>query len=219
MAGFSTEGVMPMAPYGGGAMDSMGFGGGSGWIVFLIIAMMFGWGRNGMGAGAGGFTGGEITADQFALQDIKNGIRANGNGICDSTYAMAQQSGQTREMLGFGFRDLSAQMSSCCCDLGRNIDSVRYENAKNTCDIITNDNMNTRDLLVAGTANTQRIVDMMTQNELQRLREQNNALTLQVSQAAQTTAIINAVRPTPTPAYPVCSPYESARGYGNCGCN
>lgn len=218
MAGFSTEGVMPMAPYGtGGGMDGMGFGGGSGWIVFLIIAMMFGWGKNGMGAG--GVAGGEILADQFALNDIKSGIRANGNGICDSTYNMAQQNSQTREMVGLGFRDLSAQMSSCCCETNRNIDAVRYENAKNTCDIITSGNMNTRDLIEAGTANTQRIVDMMTQNELQRLREQNNALTLQVSQAAQTTAIINAVRPTPTPAYPVCSPYESARGYGNCGCN
>lgn len=218
MAGFSTEGVMPMAPYGGGGMDGMGFGQGGGWIVFLIIAMMFGWGRNGMGAGAGGFTGGETFADQFALQDIKNGIRANGNGICDATYNMAQQNSQTREAVNLGFRDLSAQMSNCCCETNRNIDAVRYENAKNTCDIITSGNMNTRDLIEAGTANTQRIVDMMTANEMQRLREQNNALTLQVSQAAQSTAIINAVRPTPTPAYPVCSPYEVFSGFGGCGC-
>ena len=83
MAGFSTEGVMPMAPYGGGGMDGMGFGQGGGWIVFLIIAMMFGWGRNGMGAGAGGFTGGETFADQFALQDIKNGIEQT-----ETVYAM-----------------------------------------------------------------------------------------------------------------------------------
>ena len=218
MAGFSTEGVMPMIPGVSGGND-MGFGGGSGWIVFLIIAMMFGWGRNGMGAGAGGFTGGEVFSDQFALQDIKNGIRANGNGICDATYNMAQQNSQTREIVNLGFRDLSSQMSDCCCTTNRNIDAVRYENAKNTCDIITAGNMNTRDLITAGTANTQRIVDMMTQNELQRLREQNNALTLQVSQAAQSDAIINALRPVPTPAYPVCSPYETIKGFGGCGCN
>ena len=66
---------------------------------------------------------------------------------------------------------------------------------------------------------------MMTQNELQRLREQNNALTLQVSQASQSAAIINAIRPNPVPAYITCSPYESAMygayglGIGNCGCN
>lgn len=65
---------------------------------------------------------------------------------------------------------------------------------------------------------------MMTQNELQRLREQNNALTLQVSQASQSAAIINALRPNPIPAYITCSPYESAMygayGFNNgCGCN
>ena len=118
---------------------------------------------------------------------------------------MAQQNSQTREAVNLGFRDLSLRCQ-LLCETNRNIDAVRYENAKNTCDIITSGNMNTRDLIEAGTANTQRIVDMMTANEMQRLREQNNALTLQVSQAAQSTAIINAVRPTPTPAYPVCSP-------------
>ena len=161
MAGFSTEGVMPMAPYGGGGMDGMGFGQGGGWIVFLIIAMMFGWGRNGMGAGAGGFTGGETFADQFALQDIKNGIRANGNGICDATYNMAQQNSQTREAVNLGFRDLSAQMSNCCCETNRNIDAVRYENAD--CDIITSGNMNTRDLNEADRIHKE--IDMMTANK------------------------------------------------------
>lgn len=47
MAGFSTEGIMPVMPYGmGNTGDGFGFGNGGGWIVFLIIAMMFGWGGN-----------------------------------------------------------------------------------------------------------------------------------------------------------------------------
>lgn len=46
-------------------------------------------------------------------------------------------------------------------------------------------------------------------------------LLLQVSQSAQTQAILGALKPSPIPAYPVFSPYESVIGnYGlGCGCN
>lgn len=54
---------------------------------------------------------------------------------------------------------LGYQMQNCCCETNRNIDAVRYENAKNTCDIIT-----------AGQANTQRIIDIMTQDKIEALR-------------------------------------------------
>lgn len=231
MAGFSTEGVMPMMPTGMAGGDGFGFGAGGGWIVFLIIAMMFGWGRNGFGAGgAGGFAGGELMADQFALQDLKNGHRAiesgiNGlaNGICDSTYAMAQQNGQTRELIGLGFANINSNLDSCCCTTNRNIDSVRYENSKNTCDIITNANMNTRDLIQAGNANTQRIVDMMTANTIQELRDRNQDLTLSATLQAQSNNIINAIRPTPVPAYQSCNPWgtpvfgNGCGGFNGCG--
>ena len=70
--------------------------------------------------------------------------------------------------------------------------------------------MNTRDLIEAGNANTQRIVDMMTQNTIQELRDKNTALTLQVSQAAQTRAIVDAIKPCPTPSYIVANPYCGA---------
>lgn len=219
---------MPMMPAGFSGGDGFGFGAGSGWIVFLIIAMMFGWGGNGFG-GRNGVAQGELLADQFALQDLKSGLRnidngINGlaNGICDSTYAMAQQGSQTREMLGLGLRDLGAQMSSCCCETNRNIDAVRYENAKNTCDVITNANMNTRDLIEAGNANTQRIVDLMTQNTIQTLRDQNQALTLSAALQAQTANITSITNPRAIPAYPVCSPYEALYlGFNGCGrgCN
>lgn len=204
MAGFNTEGVMPMIP-GTASNDGFGFGAGGGWIVFLIIAMMFGWGRNGFGAN--GVTGGEVLADQFALQDIKAGIRANGNGICDSTYAMAQQNSQTREMVGLGFNTLGSKIDNCCCGINKNIDAIRYENAKNTCDIITNANMNTRDLINAGQQNTQRIIDMMTANTIQQLRDEKQALALSAALQQQTQNIIGQVRPVPIPSYPTCNPW------------
>lgn len=76
--------------------------------------------------------------------------------------------------------------------------------------------------------NTQRIIDHMTQNEVQTLRDQLQTANFQLSQQAQSANIIGQLRPTPTPAYLTCSPYESnvyaTRGfygaYGNgCGCN
>jgi hypothetical protein len=222
--GLDMNGIVPTLPIGNTANnDGFGFGAGGGWIVFLIIAMMFGWGGNGFGRGnLGGVTGGEVLADQFALQDLKNGHRSieagiNGlaNGICDSTYAMAQQGSQTREMLGFGLRDLGAQMANCCCETNRNIDAVRYDNSKNTCDIITNANMNTRDLIAAGNANTQRIVDLMTQNTIQELRDQKAALEMGAALQAQTATITAITNPRSIPAYPVCSPYTA---YNPCGC-
>ncbi len=234
MAGFSTEGVMPVMPYGN-SNDGFGFGAGGGWIVFLIIAMMFGWGRNGFGGfgnGAGGFVAGETLADQFALNDLKsgqrhidNGVRGLERGICDSTYAMAQQGSQTREMLGFGLRDLQSEISDCCCTTNRNIDSVKYEMSKGFCDVVTAGNLNTRDIIASQERGTQRIIDMMTANQIQDLRDKNQALALSAALQQQTTNITNITNPRVIPSYSVCSPYEAlynggcGRFNGNCGCN
>lgn len=96
----------------------------------------------------------------------------------------------------------------CCCETNRNIDSVKYENAQNTCSIINaikEDGDATRAL--------------MTQNEIQSLRDQLQTANFQLSQQAQNATLINALRPTPIPAYQTCSPYESALMYANgCGC-
>ena len=78
--------------------------------------------------------------------------------------------------------------------------------------------MNTRDLIAAGNANTQRIVDLITQNEIQGLRDSLNTANLQLSQQAQSANLINQLRPCPIPAYLSCSPYQSFGPFGNCGC-
>lgn len=70
--------------------------------------------------------------------------------------------------------------------------------------------MNTRDLIAAGNANTQRIVDMMTQTEIQNLRDDRTALQLQLSQQAQSANLISQLKPCPQPSYIVPSPYCNA---------
>lgn len=215
MAGFSTEGVMPMMPYGYGN-DGM-FGGNGGWGMFILVLLLLGRGGFG-GYGAGGFTGGELFADQFALQDIKNnqraidgGIRGLEQGICSSTYELSQVANN-------GFYNIGSKIDNYSYETNRNIDSVKYEMAKGFCDLANIAQINTRDILLGQERGTQRILDALTTDKIQDLRDSNQLLQAQLSQLSQTANIINSIKPCPIPAYTVPSPYASQCGYGY-GCN
>lgn len=62
---------------------------------------------------------------------------------------------------------------------------------------------------------------LMTQNEIQSLRDQLQTANFQLSQQAQNATLIATLRPTPIPAYQTCSPYESAQLFSHYGtaCN
>ena len=94
-----------------------------------------------------------------------------------------------------------ANQSECCCNTLRAIDGVNYNNAMNTAAI----NANT-------TAQTQRILDAITGNEMQRLREQNQAL--------QTAQMLNPIenRLSMIPTYPNTFAYNAGSN-PFCGCN
>ena len=114
------------------------------------------------------------------------------------------------------------QIADCCCKLERGIDSVKYENAKNTCDIIR-----------AGQDNTRAILDYLTNEKIEGLRAENVALRGQISNDRQSQYIVSQLRePCPVPAYVVQPPQQvtfptnccgnvayANYGYGNgCGC-
>ena len=110
-----------------------------------------------------------------------------------------------------GFNAISREIADCCCATQRSIDSVKYENAKNTCDIIR-----------AGQDNTRAILDYLTTEKISSLQAENSTLKAQISNDMQTRTIINEVKPCPIPAYITCNPYQSAYGFGlnnGCGCN
>ena len=104
----------------------------------------------------------------------------------------------------------AAAQAQCCCETNRNIDAVRYENARNTCDIVN-----------AIKADGDATRALMTQNEIQSLRDQLQTANFQLSQQAQNATLISTLRPTPIPAYQTCSPYESAHMFSHYGtvCN
>lgn len=202
---------------GYGYGDGFGMGGGA-WIWVILIFAIFGFG-NGYGRNGSALTQAEMQ-EGFNTQSLLRGQEGIKNGLCDGFYAMnttmLQGQNQLQRDLCQGFAAINASVAEnryaaqqCCCETNRNIDAVRYENAKNTCDIITAQN-----------ANTQKILDAFNINTIQALRDKLQDARLELSQVNQNATIINALQQkAPIPAYTVMSPYMSnlaACGYG-CG--
>lgn len=192
--------------------DNDGMFGGSGILIMLVLFILFG--NNGFGWGGnnrGNWATQQDVAQGFNFNNLDNGIRGVERGICDLGYAGLQQANQTQALIAQnGFNS-----QQCCCETNRNIDAVRAENYKNTCDITT-----------AIHAEGEQTRALITANVMQELRDQNTAYQLQLSNQAQTANLISQLRPFPQPAYITCSPYQSYGGYyggygnGNCSnCN
>lgn len=215
-----------------------GFGNG-GWMMFLLVlvvmvVLVFAWkGNNNNGSEAatiaatlanGAMTRNEVT-NGFNAQEVNNGIRGIQNGLCDGFYGqnttMLQGfNGTQRDILQSSYQLGSAiaenrfAAQQCCCETNRNIDSVRYENAQNTCQITMN-----------ATANTQKILDRLCQMEsnakdqrIAQLQLDLQAAQLHIGNIRQTENIVNAVRPFPSPAYITSSPYTAVNGFGCNNC-
>lgn len=195
--------------------DDDGYGGQGSWFwIVVLFLFMFGFGRNGWGndANNGALTRAEMT-DGFNNQSILNKLNGIENGLCDGFYA--QNTTMLQGFSGIGNQIMQNQfaMKECCCETNRNIDAVRYENSKNTCEITTaihNEGEQTRALIQANTI----------QNLRDRLDAKNQELqtaNFQLSQQAQNATLISELRPCAKPAYITCSPYQ-ARNFG-CGCD
>ena len=123
-------------------------------------------------------------------------------------------------------------MHQCCGDTREAIAGVNYNMAAQTNILQNTVNNGFRDVIDAQNAGTQRIIDLFTQDKIQSLQTELQSAQLQLSNNAQTNSILNALRPTPVPSYPVMSPYTSivnptgfsfgaGCGYGGntgCGC-
>lgn len=229
--------------YGGcGAFGGLGYGGD--WFAILIILALLGNGGWGFGGNGGncrmancatqadlsaGFANSEIMSDLndillqnsqgFAAvqqtlcqgfngiqQTVMQGFHGVDNAICNLGYNMQG-----------GFNQLSHQISDCCCQTQRDIDGLKYENAKNTCDIIR-----------AGQDNTREIISYLQSQETQRMRDEIQTLRLEKSQAtqnaffaanqdAQTAELLRRLgRDCPVPAYVVPNP-NCCYDYGTFG--
>ena len=143
------------------------------------------------------------TINQNSMQGMQN---ANQN----TQYMMSMFNDKYNELqrdiagIAMAQQQTIANQSECCCSTLRAIDGVNYNNAMNTAAI----NANT-------TAQTQRILDALTNSEMQRLREQNQIL--------QTAQMLNPIenRLSMIPTYPNTFAYNAGSNpfcLGNCNC-
>lgn len=113
-----------------------------------------------------------------------------------------------------GFNNIVNQLASCCCDLRQGQENIKYALATDTNAIIS-----------ANDKNTDRIINYLTQTEMDKLRTELQSAQFQLSQLSQTRTLIDQLMPVAKPAYLTCSPYASSLGLGynvqagGCGCN
>lgn len=218
-----------------------GFGFGGGWeglIGLALVAGLFG-GWGGFGGGFGGNRGGYCGSACATQSDLANGFAQNTlqRGIDDIILGQATMqnfinqgfagvnatvtngfAGVNNAICTLGYQNaqlvngLSREFADCCCATNRNIDALRFDNCKNTSEIIR-----------AGQDNTRAILDYLTTEKISSLQAENSGLKAQISNDRQTRTIIDEIKPCPIPAYITCNPYQSAYGFGfnnngNCGC-
>ena len=234
MDGNNTYTLSDIAAVTDGNRNNNGMFGGdwSAWIILFLLFGLFGnggWGGfgGGFGGGGSGFQGYATRADineGFALNGITNGITAIQQGICDSTYAL-------NNAITGGFHSMERQLADCCCGTQRAIDGVNFNMAKGFCDLGNVINGSARDILENQNSNTRAILDFLTNDKIETLRSENQALKFQASQTAQN-AFITANQEAhtatllrrlgaecPTPAYVVQPPTPVRFPYNDCGCN
>ena len=184
------EGEVPYV----GTNNGNGMWGGDGIWAILLLALLGGNGGFGWGGGRGGseFVGYELgkvatQADvaagfnNSAVLNNQNEIKLSltqgfaglntviGQGLCDLGYNVQSS-----------FNGLSHQISDCCCATQRLIE-------RSTCDLLVNQN-----------ANTQKIIDYLTNEKIESLRAENVALKGRISNSEQSAYIINSLNPIPS---------------------
>ena len=153
---------------------------------------------------------------------VLQGFNGVDNAICNMGYNVQS-----------GFNTIGHQISDCCCQTQRAIDSVKYENATNTCAIQNTIQNTTRDIIDNANANSRAILDFLTNDKIATLTAENQSLKFQASQTAQnafitanqeaqTAELIRRLgRDVPVPAYVVPNP-NCCYQYSvqpTCGCN
>lgn len=206
------EGYVPNVVYGGGN-GSNGWGGSDGLWAILLLALLGGNGNLGLGGGRGasefvGYELGKVATQADVAAGFNNSAVLNnqneiklaltqgfaglntviGQGLCDLGYNVQS-----------GFNSVSHQISDCCCATQRLIE-------RTTCDLLVNQN-----------ANTQKIIDYLTNEKIESLRAENVALKGRISNNEQSAYIINSLNPPAKPAFIVPNPnccYSACSGYG-----
>lgn len=223
------EGIMSPSDVAVMMKDNDGWGNGMGfmWIFALLILAnggFGGWGSNGFANAIGyenlatssevqrGFDNQNSMANQReTLAAVNAGtLQAMQNSNQNTQYITGQVMDKYNELerdiqnIVLNQQQAIANQTECCCNTLRAIDGVNYNNAMNTAAINAN-----------ATAQAQRIIDYLTSSDMQRLRDENQALrTAQMLDPIQN-------RLSMVPTYPNTFAYNAGPSpfCPTCGCN
>lgn len=240
-----------------------GFGGNNGAIPYIMNNttnndVQRGFDQQAVMAGLGDISGSVTNGFAGVNQALCSGF-AGVNATVNSGFATAEAGNNARQManmnqmfnlqtgLNASLNNIAMAQQNCCCENRAAIADVkytiatencqdRYEAANNTRDIITTQTANTQAIINSLTQGFQAVQDKLCQQEIDALKAQNLALqnqvnmaTLRESQANQTASIIanneaqtraleQYLNPPPIPAYVVQNPNCCNNNYNPCGC-
>lgn len=154
-----------------------------------------------------------FTGVQSSLCNGFNNLQA---AIANSDYQRAQCCCENREAImqsnfnnQSGFNSVVTALNTNACDIERGQDDIKYLMAQNQAST-----------MVGIDRLGDRIIDYMSQKEMDELRTELQNAKFQISQAAQTEQLLNSLQPISRPAYITASPYQSLgyNGINGCGC-
>ena len=216
-------------------------------ILILAGGWGNGYGGFGGGNGAAGTTyvtsdiqrGFDQSAIINSLTGIANAVNSGFAGAevsrCNTQANILQTLNNNQGNLSNQLNTIAMNQQQCCCENRAGLADLKYTVATEACADRTAVTDALRDVIASNTANTQTILDKLCQQEIDNLKAQNQQLQMQsylaslaASQnaqtgqilndnAAQTTALLRALNPTPIPAYVVANPY-GCNCANSCGC-
>lgn len=149
----------------------------------------------------------------------------------DSINANINNNGYETRLLGV---NMNSALQECCCNVREGIADLKYTVATENCADRQALNEGIRDVIASNTANTQAILNKLSQQELEaknetiaNLRTQLNMADLRASQIAQTSDIVNStyerLRDCPIDSTPVYGRQPiftcpNNNNYNSCGC-
>lgn len=230
----------------GNGYGNSGFGSGDGWWGIILLALLFGWGRNGQGGFGGGFGGGSYETMQLGrlatTNDVASGFAQNTlqRGIDDIILGQANMQNWINQ--GFYGIDRSVLqgfhgVDNAVCTLGyqtqTGFNSLSHQLSDCCCktqssiaDLKYANERQTCDIISAINAGNQRIIDMYTSDKIDTLNRKLSSAEAQLSNNAQSRYIVDSVldrlSPCPKPAFLTCNPATGLvfpqGSNGCCGC-
>ena len=216
-------------------------------FLLFILIICGGWGNGyGFGGGnGGGYVAADVQRgfDQSAVINSLTGIStAVSNGFANAEISRCNSQANILQTLNNNQANMSTQLNNiamnqqnCCCENRAGLADLKYTVATEACADRSAISNALKDVITSNTANTQAILDKLCEQEIEALKAQNQQLQMQsylaslaasqnqqtgqilTDNAAQTTALLRALNPTPVPAYIVPNPVGCNCGNG-CGC-